>query len=236
MFKKIVVVLAAVLLGAAGLYVNDYYRAEEGAYAALESDELVTVTVTKEQIVFAPKEIKAGLIFYPGGKVQFEAYAPLMRELAEEGVFCVLLHMPCNLAVLDANAAEGIPEEFPQVEDWYLGGHSLGGSMAASHGAKNSEDYEGLLLLASYSTADLKESALEVLSVYGSEDRVLNAESYAENRENLPQETAEVVLEGGCHAYFGAYGVQEGDGTPTMSREEQMEQTAEIFAEQWLSI
>ncbi len=202
---------------------------------ALDSDAQITVTVTKEQIVFAPEDIKAGLIFYPGGKVQFEAYAPLMRELAEEGVFCVLLHMPCNLAVLDVNGAKGIPEEFPQVENWYLGGHSLGGSMAASYASKHSEDYEGLLLLASYSTADLKESNLEVLSVYGSEDQVLNHESYTENRGNLPEETEEMVLDGGNHAYFGAYGVQEGDGTPTMNREAQMEQTAELFAEKLLN-
>ena len=78
------------------------------------------------------------------------------------------------------------------------------------------DEYEGLILLGSYSTADLSDTDLDVLSIYGSEDKVLNREKYEENKSNLPDDFSEVVIEGGCHAYFGMYGAQDGDGTPTI--------------------
>ena len=152
-----------------------------------------------------------------------------MEALASEGILCVLVEMPFRLAVLDMNAAEGIPAAFPEVERWYLGGHSLGGSMAASYLASHTEDFDGLILLGSYSTADLSESGLSVLSVYGSEDGVLNREKYAEYKPNLPEGFTETVIEGGNHAYFGVYGEQEGDGTATVTPAEQLERTVEAI-------
>ena len=137
--------------------------------------------------------------------------------------------MPFRLAVLDVNAAEGIPEAFPEVERWYLGGHSLGGSMAAYYLASHTEDFDGLILLGAYSTADLSGSGLSVLSVYGSEDGVMNREKYAAYAPNLPEGFTETVIEGGNHAYFGAYGEQEGDGTATVTPAEQLEQTVEAI-------
>ena len=189
----------------------------------------VVVKQDGNTVAFIPDEAKAGFIFYPGGKVEHTAYAPLMRGLADRGVLCVLVEMPLNLAVLDMNAAEGIPEAFPEVERWYLGGHSLGGSMAASYLASHTEEFEGLILLGSYSTADLSGTELSVLSVYGSEDGVLDREKYAEYRPNLPESFTETVIEGGNHAYFGAYGEQEGDGTATVTPAEQLRQTAEAI-------
>ena len=123
-----------------------------------------------------------------------------MRALADSGVLGVLVRMPLNLAVLDVNAANGIPKLYPQIERWYIGGHSLGGSMAASHAARNASAYDGLVLLASYSTADLSTSGLSVISIFGSKDGVLNMEKYAEYRRNLPAAFEEHIIEGGCHA------------------------------------
>ena len=114
--------------------------------------------------------------------------------------------MPCNLAVLDMNAADSIPERFSEVTDWYIGGHSLGGAMAASYAAKHTDELDGLVLLAAYSTADLTDSGLRVYAAYGSEDGVLNREKYEADRVNLPQDTTETVIDGGCHAGFGSYG------------------------------
>jgi predicted alpha/beta-hydrolase family hydrolase len=150
-----------------------------------------------------------------------------MRELAENGVLCVVPEMPGNLAVLNPKAAKGIPEQYPEITEWYLGGHSLGGSMAAVFAADHAEDYEGLILLAAYSTVDLRESDLRVLSIYGSEDGVLNFESYHDNRDNLPESTEEVVLNGGNHACFGSYGLQDGDSAARISPEKQVEKSAE---------
>ena len=225
------VIILAVAMGCA-FYVSDYYRALPEAFKAVtEPAEGIFVTEERnDRIVFQPEDAKAGLIFYPGGKVQYEAYAPLMEALAEEGILCVLLHMPVNLAVLDMNAAEGITEEYPHIEKWYIGGHSLGGSMAASYAAKNTEELEGVILLASYSTAALQDSGLEVISIYGSNDRVLSLEKYDKYRANLPDNFEEEVIEGGNHAYFGKYGFQEGDGEAAITNEIQIETTADIVA------
>lgn len=232
--KKALLITSAVVLllvVACIIYISDYYRANETALECIENPEdgIMVLEETNECIVFEPENATVGFIFYPGGKVQYEAYAPLMEELAEQGVLCVLLHMPANLAVLDMNAADGIQEEFPEITEWYIGGHSLGGSMAASYLAEHAEDYEGLILLASYSTEDLKETDLDVLSIYGKNDKVLNAEKYKENKDNLPKDYEEIIIEGGNHAYFGSYGAQDGDGEPEISNEEQIEFTVDAI-------
>lgn len=232
--KRLLKVVAGVLvlmLLACVLYLSDYYHAEPAALEAFAPVGVIGAETTEGgDRVFGPKDASVGFIFYPGGKVDSLAYVPLMRALTEREVLCVLVEMPFHLAVFDMDAAEGIQEQFPQVEDWYIGGHSLGGSMAASYVATCPDDFEGLVLLGSYSTADLSETDLRILSVYGSEDKVMNRENYEKNRENLPKEFTEVVLEGGCHAYFGMYGAQDGDGTPAITNEEQIIRTAEAFA------
>ena len=86
------------------------------------------------------------------------------------------------------------------------------------------------MLLAAYSTQNLTGSSLDALSVYGSEDGVLDMEKYEQCRSNLLADTSEMVIEGGCHAQFGSYGPQDGDGIPTISSEEQIRQTAEAIA------
>ncbi len=223
-----IVIVFALLFGACAFYVNDYYRADLGAISAFSNSEKIEREILDDEaIVFKPENVEAGFVFYPGGKVEYTAYIPLMEELAKNDIMCVLLKMPFNLAVLDVNGAEGIKEMFPKTENWYIGGHSLGGSMAASFLSENIEEYEGLVLLGSYSTADLSKEKVEVLSVFGSEDKVMNKEKYDENKINLPEDFSEEVIDGGCHAYFGMYGEQDGDGTPTITNQEQIKRTAE---------
>ena len=206
------VILTVVLFCAAAfaLYVNIYYHAEPAAVQAMAPDDTISVYELRDGVtVFAPEKPAAGLIFYPGGKVEHTAYAPLLRACAEQGILCVLVRMPFNLAVFNINGANGIPEQFPDVDHWYLGGHSLGGAMAASYAADHADELDGLVLLAAYSTRDLTKSGLAVLSVHGSEDGVLDIEKYEQYRPNLPAGASEVVIDGGCHADFGRCGAQD---------------------------
>ncbi len=132
----LVAVLAVVVAGAIGfgVYVGDYYHADDAALTAMESTDTVAVQrLEGGDIAFVPGDPRAGIVFYPGGKVQAEAYAPLMRDLADRGFLCVIVPMPFNLAVLDANGADGVREWFPAVRRWILMGHSLGGVMAAGY-------------------------------------------------------------------------------------------------------
>ena len=231
-FRVLLILLAAllVLVGACAIYLGNYYRADVDAIATFAKSEGVTRELWENgTMVFAPESAQTGVIFYPGGKVEHTAYVPLMEALAARGILCVLIEMPFRLAVLDMNAADGVQEKFPQIAHWYIGGHSLGGSMAASYLGKHGEKFEGLLLLGAYSTADLSKSALSVLSIYGSEDGVMNRGKYAECAKNLPNGFTEAVIEGGNHAYFGVYGAQKGDGAAKIGNREQIERTAQEF-------
>ncbi len=223
------VLVLLVLIGCGAVYVSDDYRADLDAMAAFSWNTEISETKLDHAIAFGTGEEHMGLIFYPGGKVEYTAYVPLMRALAEKGIFCVVVEMPLNLAVLDMDAAEDIRKRFPNMETWYIGGHSLGGSMAASHLGEHVEQYKGLVLLGSYSTEDLSETELCVLSIYGSEDRIMNREKYEKYKENLPGDFTETIMDGGCHAYFGMYGAQKGDGIPTITPEEQIRMTADLI-------
>ncbi len=227
-----IVAVLFVVIAAGFLYIADYYPAQSEALEVIKNPGAgVEVTRLEGQIVFVPEHATAGFVFYPGGKVAYEAYAPLMNECAERGILCVLIEMPGNLAVFDIDAAEGVADNYPQITEWYIGGHSLGGSMAASYLEAHAGEFEGIVLLASYSTANLREKDLVGLTVYGSEDQVLNREKYQKNQENLPSAYEEVVIVGGNHAQFGMYGEQEGDGTATISNQDQIEQTADVIAQ-----
>ncbi len=221
--------LLIVVIGC-GVYLSDYYHADTEAIAVFTEDsDTIRQKTIGNATAYIPDSPEVGFIFYPGGKVEHTAYLPLMQTLSEQGILCVLVKMPFHLAVFDMAAADGIPEQYPGIENWYIGGHSLGGAMAASYVDTHADRYDGLVLLGAYSTADLSDTDLSVLSVYGSEDAVLNRETYEQCRSNLPKTFYETVIEGGCHAYFGAYGAQAGDGIPTVTWEEQIAYTADAI-------
>jgi hypothetical protein len=209
------------------IYVSDYYRASDAALACLEGSDGLRVRDVDGTICIEGQASTKALAFYPGGKVQAEAYLPLLRRIADTGFDCYLVKMPFNLAVFDINAADGIQERYPEIDKWYIGGHSLGGSMAGAYLEENHASFKGLVLLGSYTTTDFSRTDLSVLSIYGSEDRVLNKEKYDECRVNLPDDFTEVIIDGGCHAYFGMYGKQDGDGIPKISNEEQINITVD---------
>ncbi len=224
--------VVGILFGGFGVYVNDYYRAQTEEIAVFSTDSFVEEKeIDKGIVAFLPPDPVAGFIFYPGGKVEYTAYKPLMIACAQKGILCVLVEMPFNLAVLDVNRADGIADEFPQIKNWAIGGHSLGGSMAASYIETHTDKFNNLILLGSYSTVDFSGTDMGVLSVYGSEDGVMNKEKYAEYKPNLPQNTVEFVIDGGNHSGFGMYGFQDGDGKSLITNDEQIEITAEKIAE-----
>lgn len=231
--KKLIITISSILavlilaFTAFGIYVGDYYHADNTAIAEFSEGWAVEAkTLSKNLLVYEAEEPIAGFIFYPGGKVEHTAYEPLMQALADRNITCVLVKMPFNLAVFDINAADGIKEKLPKIENWYIGGHSLGGSMAASHVSKR-DGFKGLVLLASYSTADLSRKDIYALSLFGNLDKVLNTEKYQNNKKNLPNNLMEIELRGGNHAYFGMYGEQKGDGKAEMTNEEQILLAAE---------
>lgn len=231
-FRIVGLVLAGLLLlGAAGFVVwaESTNPVMEPALAALNSDGRVIVE-NEEWIVFRPADTARplGVIFYPGGRVEPSAYAPLLRALAEDGYLAVIVPMPLNLAVLGSQRAGEVMVAFPEIESWVLAGHSLGGAMAAAYVYGNPDAVAGLVLYGSYPAGNNSLASLDlpVLSIYGSEDG--GAEAIAASRELLPAGVEMVVIEGGNHAQFGYYGIQTGDGVATIGREAQQAETRRL--------
>lgn len=215
-YKIAAVIIGAILIILAGgfyIYTLDYYRADDLAVETLASDGN-EVQTQGNIMVFYPDSVKdngTGLIFYPGGKVEPTAYVPLLTKLSQNGITCVLVKMPFNLAVFDVGAADSVYGKFPDIKNWYIGGHSLGGAMASSYVGNNSDKVRGLILLGAY---PVNHSDIPTLAIYGSEDIALDKTKLAGTENKLE-------IQGGNHAYFGDYGEQKGDGTASISRDEQ---------------
>lgn len=231
-----IAIAVVLVLGAVGyLWLTDLADPMPETEAALVSDERITVQ-TEPWLSFTPAgPADTGLVFYPGGRVPAEAYAPPLRAIAEAGYLTVAPSMPFGLAVLTPDVARDVVAAHPEVERWVVGGHSLGGAMAAQFAAGD-DGVDGLVLWAAYPAGgtDLSASAIAATSVYATEDGLTSLEEIEASRAQLPPTTVFVEIAGGNHAGFGWYGEQDGDGTADISREEQQAQvvaaTIELLA------
>lgn len=232
--------LVVLFLGGLGFvwWAETSYQGTEAAQQALEPP--FPGDIRKEPwIAFEPQdsESRPGLILYPGGRVEPEAYAPLARAISEEGYRVIIPPMPLNLAVFAPGRAENIMDAYPDVAVWAVGGHSLGGAMAASFAGNHPERVQGLVLWASYpaESNDLSGYELEVVSIYASQDQLATPEKVLASKPLLPENTKWVLIEGGNHAGFGQYGPQEGDGQAAIDREKQhrliVQATVELLEE-----
>jgi hypothetical protein len=229
--KTALVVVAGIVVVIVGGF---YGWTRTARYAAFP--EAVAVAERAETVrgwtVFEPAQAPiAGFVFYPGGLVAADAYAPLMQRLADGGVLAVIVPMPLELAVFGIGRAAAVIDAFPDVGTWAIGGHSLGGSMAAEFVKGNPDAVDGIAFLASYpaESTDLSALPIRAVSTYGTENGLTQPEGFEASMARLPPGSDLVVIEGGNHAGFGDYGPQAGDGTATIDREEQQRQTAETL-------
>jgi len=209
------------------------------ALSALQSDAAVRVSTTP-WLAFEPagREPAVGLILYPGGRIDARSYAPEAHALAAEGYLAVIAPMPFNLAVFAPDRAADVIAAFPSVHHWAVGGHSLGGAMAARYACRHPEAVEGLFLWAAYpaSTDDLSTRNLQVGSILGTQEGLATGGKIDASRPLLPPTTRWVSIAGGNHAGFGWYGPQPGDGATTISRQDQQSQTVAATLEMLQSL
>ncbi len=230
-WKKILLALVVVLLVALAAFLVWAYTPlgpMPEALAALESDATVLVT-TEPWYTFQPtgESSSAGLIIYPGGRVDPRSYAPTAKAIAAQGYPVVIVPMPLNLAVFGVNKASDVMAAMPEVEQWAIAGHSLGGAMAANFVKNNPEAMDGLALWAAYPANNDDLSGLTDLvatSIYGTADGVASMDDVLGGAPRLPAATVWVPIEGGNHAQFGWYGPQSDADVATISREEQQAQ------------
>jgi pimeloyl-ACP methyl ester carboxylesterase len=195
------------------------FAAEPVALDALNDPGSMAVTETSTEIVMEPRseEATTGIVFHPGARVDARAYANVLRPLAEAGNHVVIVKEPLGIAFLSLGFTASWIEQHPQIDRWIVGGHSLGGVVAA--GDAESLGTAGLLLWASFPASDISDStALEVTSVYGTADAIATPEDVLASAPELPGAAVFVPIEGGIHSFFGDYGLQPGDGSPGTDR------------------
>lgn len=197
----------------------DNYRATDEVKQYLKSSESVKVQKINEGYYFDGPGNETAIIFLPGARVQYIAYAKLMYKLAENGQDCFLISAPLNFAFFSVNKPEKIMKKY-NYENWYISGHSLGGVVASMYVTNRPKDVKGVISIASYPAKELP-SNIEYISTYGSEDKILNLETFEKSKKYLPENQKVYVIDGGNHSGFANYGEQKNDGKAKITSEEQ---------------
>jgi hypothetical protein len=228
---KWVVIGALALAGMVGVGLSAWNQSTLGpaSSAQVALTPVPGLDVQKGQwLVFQPdrQDADTGFIFYPGGNIDYRSYAPAAQAIAKEGYLVVIVPMPFNLAVLAPGRAAQVQQAFPQIKHWAIGGHSLGGAMAAQYAGGHLDAIQGLVLWAAYpaSNNNLSKSNLKVVSIYASNDGLATPAKIDASRPLLPAGTRWVAIQGGNHAGFGDYGLQQGDGAASITPAEQQAQ------------
>ncbi len=221
--KIILIIAIIIILGYAVFYLTEYHHAEKAATQYINGTENVSVTRIDDALYLDGYGNDTALIFYPGAKNEYIAYLPMLVELANSGVDCYLCQMPLNFAIFDSNRADAIIED-SNYSRYIVSGHSLGGLSAANY-INNTEKADGLILISAYPVVEIQKPAL---SIYGSNDGVLNMKAYNESKP-LMSNLTEFVIYGGNHAQFAYYGKQEGDNMASITAEDQQNQAVKAI-------
>jgi Alpha/beta hydrolase family len=175
-----------------------------------------------------PDKCSKGVIFYPGAKVDPQAYFYKLSFLSQDHKLFIT-KPPLNLAFFNINQADDIIANNPEINNWAIGGHSLGGAMACEYARGNPDKLTGLFLVGSYCNSDISKAKLKVISIHGYLDGVLKPEKLKESAKNLPPDYLDFSIAGMNHAQAGNYGEQAGDKPATVSDEEVKNQIQNIL-------
>lgn len=232
-FTKSIFTIFLILIISITIWVNITYSPNDTALYYTIANENVDVLKEEFGVSFTPVEQKntTGIIFYPGAKVEPEAYSPLAFKLAEKGYMTIIVEMPLNLAVIDKDLGKEVIEYYEGVKYWYIGGHSLGGAMAGNFAYEHNNLIEGVFFLGAYPVEDLSELPLNGLLVNGALDGIIDKERLKEAEKLMPKNSLNIRIEGGNHSQFGSYGLQKNDQEAEIPFEEQQEKTIELIIE-----
>ena len=240
--KVILIILALVFLLCGFVFARSLLTTRGAIHTADEYRAMfpdTVISVSKDgSVEITPANLsdrlEIGIVFYVGAEINPDAYIPLLARLAEQGYYCSIPKLTCNMAAMKPGAAEDVFQAHPEITSWYLAGHSMGGYTASGFAEDHFDEVDGLILLAAYTSRDFSTTDIPMLSIYGDTDSVLNMEHYIKCYSMNSSDFEEHIIAGGNHAQFGDYGKQPHDTEATISADSQQAQTAEIIID-WLA-
>ncbi|MGY4385732.1 hypothetical protein ACVWYN_002778 [Pedobacter sp. UYP24] len=209
-------ILLVLVIGTVAFFVwaSFGYDADKEVLSNALKNRNVIIENTDKYISITPFNHKSnkGYIFYPGAKVQPEAYISKLSSIAVfNNVEIFIPKMYKNLAFFGINKASEIQKRFPKITHWYIGGHSLGGSMACLYASKNHKSVDGILIFGTYSGTDISKEMKKVRSINGEQDGVFPEEKIKKHKDELPNDAQIIFIKGMNHSDIGNYGFQSGD-------------------------
>jgi pimeloyl-ACP methyl ester carboxylesterase len=217
------------------IWLLNSYRTQDVGRALLVSDGKVAVQSSQDVLAFLPTSAvgPSALVFIVGAGVAAEAYAPLLRPLAEAGYPVFVVRLPYRIAPLEQHQETAVRRVHSilggntRVRSWVIAGHSLGGALACRIAADHPQTVSAMVLIGTShpKTIDLSRSRIRITKVYGSNDRIATVEMIRATKHLLPLDTRWIEIEGGNHSQFAHYGHQLFDGSPTIAREQQQDMT-----------
>jgi hypothetical protein len=234
--RLILIIILALIIGGLAYfyyYVSDISHADDTALTALSSNGSYTVMDTSNYITFTPTQNKSstGIIFYPGAKIQPEAYSVIASKLATNGYTTIIVKMPLNLAIFGENKANNVIAEHKEISKWVIAGHSLGGVFASDYAVNHQDEIKGVIYLAAYPNTNASNATFKAISIRGSLDGLATNKEISDNLNKFPVNTTFITINGGNHANFGDYGMQIGDNNSTITKQEQQEMTVNYILE-----
>jgi hypothetical protein len=220
---SIITLLSILIVGFIGFAVWGSFplQAEAERLALAYKTDNVSIENTYSYFKITPNtnNIDTAIIYYPGARVQPEAYLYKLSHISQQTGWQIYITKPLfNFAIFGINDADKIINQESKIQNWYLAGHSLGGAMACQYIANtNQNNIKGIILFGSYCSSDISKRSYQVLSISGANDGLSTPDKIKLNQKNLPLLSSVKYIDGMNHAQNGNYGKQDGDQEATIS-------------------
>lgn len=219
LLKIIVGLLLVGLVVAFLVWANQVTPATQSYVDKIKHDSDFKVTETNHSIILASSQYTAqtGIVFIPAIRIDPHAYIYKLSGIVENsGVTVVITKPTFNLPPIDFRPIATFTGDVGGVDNWYVAGHSRGGTRACGYAADQSAHVKGLILLGGYCDTDV---TVPILDITAENDELASDKDIQQHANHLKGDLTNVTISDAAHSSFGDYGSQSGDGDASVDSE-----------------